>query len=252
LISQPNPGFGNGPRWRKAGRLSLRTRLLLLAVASMVPLLAFSLGIQYLQYRDAVAATGQQTLELARSMSLVVDHELRARIVALQVLAVSPTLRSGDIGTFRAEAEAVIAQQFPGSNLILLKDDGQQVMNTLLPPGAPLPVRPNVEASAQVFKTGVPAVSDLYMGAIGPRLVVAIDVPVRREDGSVAYVLSTNPQLEDFAAIIREQHLREGGIVSIYDRRGVNVGTLRRTAGRGRASRSPVGGARGHIRQRFA
>jgi signal transduction histidine kinase len=189
----------------------------------MVPLLGLSLGSQYLQYRDAVAATGQQTLELARSMSLVVDQELRARIVALQVLAISPTLRAGDIATFWAEAEAVIAQQFPGSNVILLKDDGRQVMNTLVPPGAPLPLRPNMEASAQVFKTGIPAVSDLYMSAVGPRLVVAIDVPVRRDDGSVAYVLSTNPQLEDFAAIIREQHLREGGVVSIYDRHGVNV-----------------------------
>ena len=75
----------------------------------------------------------------------------------------------------------------------------------------------------QVFATGAPAVSDVYMGAVGPRLVVAIDVPVKRDDGSVAYVLSTNPALEDFDAILRRQRPPEGWLVSVYDRRGVNV-----------------------------
>jgi signal transduction histidine kinase/ActR/RegA family two-component response regulator len=225
LILQANPVLGNrdGARWRAAPRLSLRARLLLLVVASVMPLLAFSLGSQYLQYRQAVDSTGQRTLELARSMTQVVEQELQARMVALQVLALSPALRGDDIAGFREQAQAVIAQQFPGSNLILLREDGQQLMNTLLPPQASLPVRPNLESLRQVFATAAPAVSDLYMGAIGPRLVVAIDVPVKRDDGSVAYVLSTNPVLEDFAAIIRRQQLRAGWLVSVFDRHGINV-----------------------------
>jgi hypothetical protein len=163
LISQANPGSGNGERsrWRASLRLSLRARLLLLVVASVMPLLAFSLGSQYLQYREAAAATGQQTLELARSISLVVEQELQTRMVALEVLALSPTLHGDDIRAFRAQAQAVIAQRFPGSNIILLRADGQQLMNTLLPPDAPLPVRPNLESTRQVFATGQPAVSDL-------------------------------------------------------------------------------------------
>jgi signal transduction histidine kinase/ActR/RegA family two-component response regulator len=225
LISQENHVSEGGEHrpGRLAAWLSLRTRLLLLVVASVMPLLAFNLGSQYLQYRDAVAATGQQTLELARSMSQVVEQELQARMVALQVLATSPVLRGNDIATFRSQAQAVIAQQFPGSNLILLRQDGQQLMNTLVPPDAPLPVRPNLESMRRVFATGAPAVSDVYMGALGPRLVVAIDVPVKHDDGSIAYVLSTNPALDDFAAILRRQRLPEDWLVSVYDRRGVNV-----------------------------
>src|SRR5206468_8801400 len=143
-----------------------------LVVASIMPLLAFSLVNQYLEYRRAVAATGQQILDLARSMTQVVEQELQARVVALQVLALSPTLGSGNLAAFRTRSQGVIAQQFPGSNLILLQEDGQQLMNTLLPPDAPLPVRPNLESLRRVFATGAPAVSDLYMGAIGPRPVV--------------------------------------------------------------------------------
>ncbi|HEY6256937.1 MAG TPA: ATP-binding protein [Xanthobacteraceae bacterium] len=223
MILRANPTSGNDKRSGRAGGLSLRARLLLLVVASVVPLLGFSLGSEYLQYRDAVAATGQRTLDLARGMSLQVEQDLRTRMVALRVLALSPTLRGEDIAAFRAQAEAVIAQQFPGSNLVLLKADGQQLMNTLLPPGAPLPVRPNMEATTEVFQTGQPAVSNFYIGAIGRRPVVAIDVPVKRDDGSITYVLSTNPRLEDFAEIIRRQQFRASWVVSVYDRRGVNV-----------------------------
>jgi signal transduction histidine kinase len=210
-------------RWRVSRRLSLRARLLLLVVACVLPLLGFSLVGQYLQYRQAVDATGRQTLELVRSMSVVVEQELRTRMVALEVLALAPALQHNDITAFRMEAEAVIDQQFPGSNLIILREDGQQLMNTLLPLGAPLPVRPDMTSARHVFATGQPTVSNFYIGAIGPRPVVAIDVPVKRDDGSVMYVLSTNPQLEDFADIIRRQQLPTTWIASIFDRRGVNV-----------------------------
>jgi signal transduction histidine kinase/ActR/RegA family two-component response regulator len=200
--------------------ISLRTRLAALVILSVVPLLAFSFVGQYLQYRQAFALTSEQTLQLARSISNVVDQDLRARIAALEVLAQSSKLQAGDIDGFRAEAEATIAQQFPGSNVILLREDGQQLMNTLLAPGAKLPVRPNLESLRRAFATGQPVVSDLYTGAIGPRPVVAVDVPVRRADGSIAYVLSSNPRLEDFAAMMLRQRLPANRVVSLYDRRG--------------------------------
>ena len=141
----------SAPQTRVRYHLSLRWRLVLLVVASVVPLLAFSLGNQYLQYREEVANTGNQTLALARSMSLVVEDELQARIAALQALAVSRPLRAGDLDGFREQAETIVAQQFPGTNIVLLKEDGQQVMNTMLPRGAPLPVRPHIESVRQAF-----------------------------------------------------------------------------------------------------
>jgi hypothetical protein len=229
LRAIPAPEGGKAARWRGPAGLSLRARLLLLVVASIMPLLAFSLGSQYLQYRQAVAATGEQSLELARSLVQVVEQELTARMVALQVLALSPLLRTRDIAGFRKQAQAVIADRFPGSNLILVRRDGQQIMNTLVPPDAPQRVRPNMESTLQVFATGLPAVSDVYMGAVGPRLVVAIDVPVTGDDGSIDLVLSTNPRLEDFAAILSRQQLRPGWVVSIYDRNGINVARVPNT-----------------------
>jgi signal transduction histidine kinase/CheY-like chemotaxis protein len=211
--------------WRAPARLSLRARLVLLVVVSIVPLMAFGLANQYLQYRDAIAVTRQQTLEFARNLTAAVDQELQTRTVALQVLALSPAVHGKDldIEEFRARAEAVSVQQFPGSNVVLLRADGQQLMNTLLPADAPLPLRPNMATTRRVFATGQPAVSDLYIVPTGPRPVVSIDVPVMRADGSVGYVVSSNTRLEDFAEIVRRQGLPDTWIISIFDRRGVNL-----------------------------
>ena len=63
-------------------------------------------------------------------MTQVVEQDLQARVVALQVLALSPTLSSGNLAAFRTRSQCVI----PGSNLILLREDGQQLIN---PTGAP-------------------------------------------------------------------------------------------------------------------
>src|SRR6266851_2662917 len=139
-----DPVGSPAPQIVAARGLSLRWRLVLLVVAGVVPLLAFSLAHQYLEYREDVATTGRQTLAVARSMSLLVEQELQARIATLQTLTVSHALQAGDLDEFRAQAETVVAQQFPGANILLLKEDGQQVMNTILPPDAPLPVRPNM------------------------------------------------------------------------------------------------------------
>src|SRR5580658_6237710 len=151
-----------------AGRreTSLRYRLVLLVIACTVPLLAFILAYQYVTYRQNVAAIGRQTLALARSMSQVIEQELQSEIVALQVLTTARSLVVGDFVEFHRRAETVVAHQFPGANILVIRQDGQQIMNTILPPGAPLPVRKNLDSTRQVFATGRPVVSNLYEGAV--------------------------------------------------------------------------------------
>jgi PAS domain S-box-containing protein len=202
--------------------LSLRGRLVLLVLVSIVPLLGFFLGRQYLEYRENVEATGQRILTVASSISLLIDDELQAQIAALETLAVSRFLQDGDLGAFRLRTEALLARQFPGANIVLLKENGQQIMNTLLPRGAPLPVRPNMETTRQVFATGDPVVSSLYEGTVGRRLEVAIDVPVKGPDGTVAYVLSMNPSLEKFTDISRLR-LPLSWRFAVFDRHAVTI-----------------------------
>lgn len=105
----------------------LRRRLLLLVAACNLPLFAFGLGNAYFDYRSDIAGAGRQALALTRTLSLLVERDLDARIATLQVLAMAPTLLSGDFDGFRAHAEAVLAQQLPGANILHSQEDGQQI-----------------------------------------------------------------------------------------------------------------------------
>ena len=205
----------------------LRYRLVLLVLVSVLPLLGLNLWRQYFQYRTGIEASGERTLTLARSMALLVDAELQVPIATLQALAASPALQRDDLAAFRKEAEAAVARQFPGTNIVLLREDGQQFVNTILARDAPLPARPYLDSVHQVFANNQPAISNLYQGAVGARQVIAIDVPVRNSDGSVRYALSmvlpTDPRLAMFEEVIRRQRLPDTWVVSIFDRDGVNV-----------------------------
>ena len=218
-----SPGGVPGPKAPATRGLSLRWRLVLLVVASIVPLLVFSLANQYVEYRKAVATTSQRTLALARSMSLLVDEQLQGRIEALQALAVSRELEVGDLDVFRTKAEEIAAEQFPGGNILLIRADGQQLLNTFRPLATVLPVRRDMESTRHVFASGLPAVSNLFRGTVDGRPVVAIDVPVRGPDGSVAYVLSLNPGLKSFGEIIEHQDLPANWLVAVFDRHGVTI-----------------------------
>ncbi|HWD59888.1 MAG TPA: PAS domain S-box protein [Stellaceae bacterium] len=216
------PDRAPGPASSGRGGLSLRWRLMLLVVAGIVPLLAFGLGYQYFEYREDTAAAGDNILSLVRSMTQLVDGELEARIVSLETLATSSALENGDIERFRARA-AIAVNQFPGANIVLLREDGQQLVNLRIPPGEPLPVRGDLGSLQRVLATGHPAVSNLFWGSHSKRALIAIDVPVRRGDGTIKYVLSMNPRLDVFGDVIKRQNLPKNWISSVVDARGVNI-----------------------------
>jgi signal transduction histidine kinase/ActR/RegA family two-component response regulator len=203
--------------------LSLRARLVLLVLASILPLFAFTLAHQYLEYRSELVATGERNLALARSMAQALAQQQRGWIEALQVLASSPALIDGDLVRFREQVENVQRESFPDANFILLRPDGQELMNTLAPPGKQLPARQTMQWTNTVFGTGRPVVSDLFQTVVNPRAVIAIDVPVKRADGTVLCVLSMIPRLGDFADVIRNEQPAGNWVVLIFDRQGYYI-----------------------------
>jgi signal transduction histidine kinase/CheY-like chemotaxis protein len=208
--------------------LSLRWRLLLLVLTSIVPLLVFALAYQYKHFRNDVDNTGRQDLALARGLSFLVENQLQADIDALGVLAGSESLRRGEFGHFRARAEAVIREQFPGATILVIGRDGHQLLNTNVPAGAklPPPIGPGLGPSKRVFASGRPAVSNLFRTGPHNHFVVAIDVPVFGNDGTVDYVLSMNPDLQDFSRILRQQKPPANWVASVFDADGTIVARI--------------------------
>jgi two-component sensor histidine kinase len=204
-------------------RLTLRMRMGLLVLVGVVPLLVFCLVAVFTDYRQDRARAETHALELARGLALSIEGELRTRTAALQVLALSRDLAAGDMVTFRSQADAVVAMQSPGSAIVLLREDRQQLMNTRFPAGVPLPISGEIENQRRVFATGIPRVSDLFIAGSNHSPIVAIDVPVRRADGSVGLVLALNPTLKTFANVVATQKPREGWIITVLDRTGARI-----------------------------
>lgn len=202
--------------------MRLRARLVLLILSTMVPLLGHSVTTQYFRFR---AAEQRAASDQAAARARAIEQAVHARMVALRVLALEPGLQSGDFAAFRRAAEDLIANELPGANVLVLDRAGRQMMNTAAPPGSTLPPRHHLESLRRLFATGTPVLSDLFTGA-GPRPVVAIEVPVKRPDGSVIYGLVLNPTPDAFLDPIADDR-PAGAVTTVYDRNGVVISRSR-------------------------
>ncbi|MEJ0071139.1 MAG: cache domain-containing protein [Pseudomonadota bacterium] len=155
-------------------------------------------------------------------MARQLDQELQRRVTALEVLAQSKTLQLDDLAAFRARAAVLADSLFPGENVVLLDANGQLLASTQSAPGQPLPVRPDMSSTHEVFATGRAGVTNLFHGLVSGRDVVAVDVPVKGFEGTVA-VLSISPGLEVFADMLQRQKLPPGWVAAIFDRKGITV-----------------------------
>jgi two-component sensor histidine kinase len=203
-----------------ASKSTLRLRLALLVAGTLLPLILFATGVVYLNHMRARDAAFDRVLEVVRGMRLVLDTEMHGLTLALEVLAGTQALQRGDMSGFRQNAAAFL-NKYPGQSISLATRDGSQLLNTGLPPGAPLPPRINRDSIEQVFSTGKPAYSDLFIGSVTRSRIVTISVPVFR-DGQVLYEMSFNVPLSLFQRIITQQQPSGDWTMSIFDHNGIN------------------------------
>ena len=114
----------------------LRRKLLILVLSILLPALAAGGLTLYVAYKGQRASTERLLGETARALSLAVDRQLGQAEATLFALAASPHLAAGDYPAFDAEAREAL--RLPES-WVLVEDPSRQVVNTLMPPGAPLP-----------------------------------------------------------------------------------------------------------------
>ncbi|WP_431862697.1 response regulator [Azospirillum sp.] len=205
------------------GGIPLRSGLLLLVVAALLPVLVFA-GWMVARTADAQrAAVEERVRHLAQTLAVAIDRELAGMASALQVLAVSPRAERGDLAALHAQTVDVLRQIDPrreGLYITLTDREGQQLLNTRRPYGEPLPRTANVEMVRRVVETGQAQVSDLFPGVIADTPLVAVGVPLRR-GGTVDHVLSMSIPVEALSGILRRQGLPEGWIAGAWDRRSV-------------------------------
>jgi two-component sensor histidine kinase len=221
-----------------ARRLSLRVRLTFLIAGTMLPLILAAGIIVYQNYEAARRDAAERVLQATRGTMAAVDRELENIIAALQVLALSPALRDGDWTAFRHEAERFVSRYPAGHTIVVAERSGQQVFNSGLAEGTPLPSKSDLDSVRIVFETRAPYVSNVFIGAVAKRPLVTINVPILR-GAEVIYDVSFDPPIERFLGMIDEQRLPPDWVTSIFDREAKHVARRPRLATEGLSRAAP-------------
>ncbi|WP_082528555.1 HWE histidine kinase domain-containing protein [Methylobacterium sp. Leaf466] len=203
-------------RVRRRG-FSTQVYLILLVIALIGPGLLFT-AILLVRYAATERARFEQDArENVRSIALSVDRDTAGLVSVLQTLATSQRLRDGNFDSFDAQARLV--RDAVGLEILLRRPDGQQVVNTAVRRGAPMP------SSALPFDREVAAgsqravVSGVIPGPMPGEATYAVAVPVHNE-GEIGFILSFAVPAGRLQSIIAREAV-EGWMTGISDREGI-------------------------------
>ena len=220
------PPPANLPARSTASLSSVRTLLLWLVLASLIPAV-IGAGILFLNmYDDGRAQLEKDTIQTARAMVQVVDGQLsKVQTVAL-ALATSDALAKHDLAAFHRLADRILQAESIGTNVVLSDASGQQILNTLRPFGAPLPLLGNSAQIGRVFATGQPIISDLFVSTLTGRYLSTVSVPVLA-NGKVAYALSIALIPQHLNEILLRQQLPNDWVAGVFDSSGTAAARTR-------------------------
>ena len=207
--------------FRFFGRLRIRFYLTVLVLSCLVPVCLSSAYLLYYSYWNKAALLEQNLMAAANILSVALDRDLSIIQAALETLATSPALASGDMSTFHAQAREVL-KYFPDSDIILADESGQQLVNSYKPYGSLLPKRNPQTTVRRIFDTGLPVISNLFRGAVTGRYLIGIDVPVFL-DGKVRYDLAMTLPADRLSALLHTPSLPREWLIDILDNNHIIV-----------------------------
>lgn len=203
--------------------MRIRTRLLLLCLAVLLPAIAaaaLGIGFVFLEEREVNERNLQET---SRALALVLDRELGTREVLLKALARSPTLAGGDLAAFHEHARVIALER--GAVILLSDETGRVLLNSRLPVGTPLPpLLPTAIEERRAAGPDATLVSNLYRLARDPSVPpsFAVQVPVPHGAGPRLYLAMTSPARQ-LQPLFEQQRLPGNWLVSVVDGAGIVV-----------------------------
>jgi signal transduction histidine kinase/ActR/RegA family two-component response regulator len=201
--------------------VKLRSHLVLLVLGAVLPVLAFAAIMAGVFWRQQHAALDARSLERVRALAIALDREMEGHIRALEVLARTPSLRNGDLRAFAEHARQVRAEEPAWDALIIVDKTGQQLVNTRVPFGRPLPTSAlDPKLFAQVVETGHPVVAPLVRGAVSQKLVTGFIVPVRDRAG-IPFFLVADIDPRVWLELFAKYPMGPGSTITVVDQRGV-------------------------------
>ncbi len=199
----------------------IRTSLALFVAACALPGVLFSGLFIYGEHHQFEQQLTRTAIANARALSATLDRDLSSIESALKVLAVAPTLAHDDLEGFYQNAKDALPSQNV-NNFVLIDPEGRQRLNTLKPFSAQLPILGGPPEIAEIVKQRKTVISDVFIGPVTGKPILAMGVPVMRGQEAV-YSLSVGIFPERIAQLMRAQNLPDGWIGIIVDSRGMVI-----------------------------
>jgi signal transduction histidine kinase len=195
--------------------MKLRSHLLFLALATLLPVLAFALYVSSLLVERERETFRRGAADQTRAILTAVDLHLNGTIAALEALALSPALDRNDLSAFHASAQRVLASRPDWRTLQLATPSGTALIDAATTFGRPLPPLDSAPYVAQVVGAARPAVGNISRGS-GAEHFVPIVVPVVRY-GDVRFVISATVDPRTFSEVLEAQRLPADWVGAILD-----------------------------------
>ena len=197
---------------------STRTTTAVLVLAILAPILLFC-GILLTRFAAAEQARLEaDVIERARDIAQDTDRDIAGLQAAIQALATSRLLQTGDLAEFYRQASEV--RDFIRTDVVLRDATGQQLVNTRIPWGVALP-KLALETDRVVIERGQPAVSDVFVGVTANRPIFIVATPAKRSD-VVTHLLSLGVDTDRLAPLVADK-LPAGWNSVVLDRNNVVV-----------------------------
>lgn len=195
--------------------------LIAMVVAVALPILAFVVILLDQLESSERAALERRTVRDAQALSTAVERQLHDMTVTLRLLSTAHELAENDLQTFHNRTQSALRSS--SMFLILVKEDGQQVLNTRRPYGEPLGEMSNLPALQEALESGTVEVSDVFFGRTGNRWVFNVTMPLSEELARAGAALILTQNVEELAGLVKTEGLPKGWSATVVDGAGRTI-----------------------------
>jgi signal transduction histidine kinase/ActR/RegA family two-component response regulator len=194
----------------------LERRLFLIVFIGLLPLALLSFATLLYSAQSQRTQVLRAHLDTVRAVVTSVDAELEQAIAALDALAASPRLARGDLEAFRSEVLALLGRRPEWENIALYDAEARTLLNTSVPPDAPLPPAADRLSVEQAIASGNAEIGNLVRMTPFDTHAFAVRVPIER-DGKITHVLAAAIEPQAIQSVLLRQPTPDGGVVAVFD-----------------------------------
>jgi len=200
----------------------IRSRLLGLVLAAVIPLAALIVGGLWIQWQEDHAAAAERSISEARLLAAQVDDHISDIESLLAVLAQAVSTEAADRDANDALLRKVKAAlpRFD-SHILLFAEDGTNI-GTSADPDVERPNAADRTYFREAMAGHIPAVGDPIQVRSG-RWVINIARPIQDESGQIRAVITVGPVLDHFQDALNLHVLPEGSVINIVNAKGMVI-----------------------------